>query len=29
MRQKYIINTNIDNIMEIKMIENLETSTNT
>ena len=29
MRQKYIINTNIDNIMEIKMIKNLETSTNT
>ena len=29
MRQKYIIHTNIDKIMKIKMIKNIQTSTNT
>ena len=29
MQQKYIIHTNIDKIVKIKMIESLQTSTNT
>ena len=29
MRQKYIIHTNIDKIMKIKMIKNIQTSANT
>ena len=29
MRQKYIMHTSIDKIMKIKMIKNIQTSTNT